>query len=421
MSMATPMKRVAALAACAAFFVPTSAALAHRANHRHARSHCTTTHNRRHSKRHITRRCRATHRVIARFALVRSGEFVSRTRRRTVAPTPPPTPATCDLVASPVGSDASGNGSVGSPFASVNKLDASLTPGQTGCLRQGTYGSTGTQTNLTNNGNASAPITITAYPGETPTVKGLILIPAAYTTVSHLSIDGSNTFYDHQRSGTNCPYPVSEALAISGPNDTLEYNDYYQSIPSLRGNGIGIGFSGNADNTTIRFNKIHDVGQCWAYDHIIYLSHGNNVQIYGNWMWNDPHGWGVQLYPAPTNARVHDNVIDHAGSGFIIGNEAGNNVSGNQIWHNVVTDSTGLAKAGLTGVAISDYWGGTPGTGNTFTNNDSYRNPGGIASVSNVQLTNNITTDPQFIDPTNHNYNTQPTSPTTTWNLWNGA
>ena len=71
---------------------------------------------------------------------------------------------------------------------------------------------------------------------------------------------------------------------MAGTVDVLQYVDYYQSIPSLRGNAIGIGFWGDADNTIIRYSKIHDVGQCKAYDHLIYLSHGNNVQIYGNWM-----------------------------------------------------------------------------------------------------------------------------------------
>ena len=55
------------------------------------------------------------------------------------------------------------------------------------------------------------------------------------------------------------------------------------------------------------------IGQCEDFDHLIYLSHGNNVQIYDNWMWNDPHGWGVQVYPAASNADIYSNVIDQRG------------------------------------------------------------------------------------------------------------
>src|SRR6202011_2882484 len=149
-------------------------------------------------------------------------------------------------------------------------------------------------------------------------------------------------------------------LAIAGHDDVLEYNDYFQSIPSLRANGIGIGWLGSPDTTIVHFNRINDVGGCLAYDHLIYLSHGNNVQIYDNWMWNDPHGRGVQLYPAPTNARVWGNVIDHAGEGFVIGNELGDTVAGNQIYNNIVSNSTGLPTQNILGQAIHDLYGGTP-------------------------------------------------------------
>ena len=72
---------------------------------------------------------------------------------------------------------------------------------------------------------------------------------------------------------------------LRGHVDVLQYVDYYAVDPQpARRRDRGIGFWGNADDTVIRYCKIHDVGQCLAYDHLIYLSHGNNVQIYGNWL-----------------------------------------------------------------------------------------------------------------------------------------
>ena len=165
-------------------------------------------------------------------------------------------------------------------------------------------------------------------------------------------------------------------LSIGGHDDILEYDDYYQSVPSLRGTGIGIGFWGRPrQHDHPLLSKIHDVGQCQAFDHLIYLSHGNNVRIYDNWLWNDPHGRGVQLYPAPTNARVFNNVIDHVGEGFVIGNEPGDTVSGNQIYNNIITNSTGLPWEHIPGEAIHDLYGGARGRGNTFHNNMLYGNP----------------------------------------------
>jgi hypothetical protein len=316
-------------------------------------------------------------------------------------------PVHCDLFASPSGSDSSGDGSLGSPFASLNKLDAALSPGQTGCLRAGSYGSTSTWHQLDTDGTARGQITISAYPGESATVRGYVDIEAAYTTLSHLNIDGSNTFYKQVRDGTGCRAPVSQPLVIAGQNDVLEYDNYYQGVARLRGNGIGIGFWGNADNTIIRYSKIHDVGQCEAYDHLIYVSHGNNVRIYDNWIYDDAHGRGVQLYPAPTNAKVYDNVIDHAGEGFVIGNEPGYTVSGNQIFDNIITNSTGLPSQNIPGQAIHDIYGGRPGVDNTFHDNILFNNPGGLGNLTAVRSYANATRDPGFLNAARHDYATR--------------
>ena len=445
------MRKVAALAIATAVLVPASPALARAKHHPKARTHCTVV--RRAHHKHGVRVCKPikTHRrtVRAHTAVVRkprhtapaassTGHSTTPTvhattptaprrqppPREPTAPSPhflpPAGPVHCDLYAAPSGSDSQGDGSLGKPFATVRKLDQALSPGLTGCLRGGTYGDTSTWHDLATNGTASARITITAYPGESPLVKGWVQLTASYTTLSHLQIDGSNTFYTNQRSGTSCPYPVSQGLSIEGANDILEYDNYYQSVASLRGNGIGIGWGGTPDNTIIRFSKIHDVGLCQDYDHIIYLAHGNNVQIYDNWMWNDHHGWGVQLYPGPTNARVWGNVIDNAGAGFVIGDEPGYNVTGNQVFNNVVMNSVGLPSGGIGAVAISDYWGGAKGSGNTFTDNVSYNNSGGVAHVSNVSVSGTITADPGFVDPFSHNYTLQSGSPLSGWSMWSG-
>jgi hypothetical protein len=338
------------------------------------------------------------------------------------AATPLESPALqCTMYASPSGSDASGDGSVTAPFASVGKLDGALSPGQTGCLRAGTYGSTSSHIELANDGSALGQITINSFPGETATVRGWVDVEGSYTTLSHLSIDGSNTFYTQHPAGVNCPSPTSESLTIAGHDDVLEYDDYSQSVASLRGNGIGIGFWGNADNTIIRYDKIHDVGQCQAYDHLIYLSHGNNVQIYDNWLWNDPHGRGVQLYPAPTNAKIFNNVIDHVGEGFVIGNESGDTVSGNQIYNNVISNATGLPWENIPAEGIHDLYGGTPGTGNAFHDNVLYNDSGGIGRLSAVQTYANTSANPQLADPADHNYQPQSSSPVAAWGMWNGA
>jgi hypothetical protein len=323
----------------------------------------------------------------------------------------------CDLYASPGGS-ASGSGSLGDPLASPQQLDWALAPGQTGCLLSGTYGSLSSAQRLTTDGTPSGRITITTAPGQSAKVVGLVELEGSYTTVSGLAIDGSNRLYDAERSGTNCPYPVSNGLEIDGRGDIFQDNDFYQSVAGLRGNGIGIGWNHPADGAIIRDNRIHDLGQCQAYDQMIYLAHGNGVQIYDNWMWNDPHGWGVQVYPAATNAHIHDNVIDGAGSGFVLGGSS--QVADNAIDHNVVINSTGLPNAGLSGVGVSTCCG--LGAGNSFTDNVVYNNPGGIAAARGLAVSGNTTKAPKFADAAAHDYRPTTASPDVIshWSLWNG-
>jgi hypothetical protein len=328
--------------------------------------------------------------------------------------------ARCDRYASPSGSDASGTGTPSNPLGSVAALDWTLKPGQTGCLLSGSYGSISSTQRLTTDGTPDARITITSAPGQQAKVMGLVELEGAYTTVSGLSIDGSNNLYDSQRAGTSCPYPVSNGLEIDGAGDIFQNNDFYQSIASLRGNGIGIGWNSPADNAIIRDNRIHDLGQCQAFDQMIYLAHGTGVQIYDNWLWNDRHGWGVQVYPAATNAHIYDNVIDGAGSGFVIGGSS--QVANNTIDHNIILNSTGLPSAGLPqGVGVSTCCG--LGPGNTFTENVVYDNPGGIANASGIALSGNTIAAPQLAGPSIHDYRTTARTPNAIsgWNLWDGG
>ncbi len=318
-------------------------------------------------------------------------------------------------MASPSGSDTSGTGTIERPYASLVMLDRSLRPGQTGCLRAGVYGSTHTWHDLTRDGASGAQITITSFPGELATIVGWVDLEGSYVTLSHLRIDGSNTFYDRRRPGTSCRYPVSQGLVIAGRGDVFEDNDYYQSVASLRGNGLGIGWWGDVDGTVIRYNRIHDVGGCDFYDHLIYLAHGNGVQVYGNWLWDDPHGWGIKLDPGPTNARVWGNVIDAAGSGFNFGNSSGSDpTAGNQVFDNVVLNSVGVSNPDIgwsyPGVMITSPGLLPTSTGNRVYDNDSYHNPGGISDLvrsvtsGQIALSNNTNGAPPFVDAAEHDY-----------------
>lgn len=307
-----------------------------------------------------------------------------------------------------------------SPGQSLQAAINSTPPGGTLCIHNGTYGSTTTWTHIT-----GSNIHVQGYPGESNVVlKGFIEIDGSNVDLAYVDIDESNTLYLPPSGGSHqidCgSAPATASLSINGPGDIVEHDNIYQSDPATRAVGIGIGWGGTADNAVVRYDFIHDVGGCAALDHIIYASHGDGIQIYGNWLWGDPHGWGVQLYPNPTNARVWANVIDHTGAGFVVGSESAGATHGNQIFDNVIQNTTGLPGAGLSqGVAISDYWGSTPGTGNSFTGNDSFQNPGGLSVAQHITVGANISKDPLFENPAQHDYRLLPASPVASYGLWN--
>ena len=322
--------------------------------------------------------------------------------------------AYCSRIAAPWGSDTRGRGTVAHPYRSLTRLDESLRPGQVGCLRGGTYGGLDAWHLLDRSGSSGAPVTITGYPRETATVKGWIDVEASNTTVQNIRIDGSNTRRPG-RIGSSCQENVSQPLTISGHDDILQRVDYFQSVASLRSTGIGIGFWGNTDGTIVRHNKIHDVGGCDFYDHLIYLAGGRNVQIYDNWLWDDAHGWGIKLDPGPSGARIWNNVIDRAGSGFNFGNSSGDQpTANNRVFDNVVMNSVGISNPDIhwhhPGVLVTSPGLLPSSVRNYVWNNDSYRNRGGMTSIARgvrrtqLSVSDNHRGVPQFRNAAIHDY-----------------
>jgi hypothetical protein len=328
----------------------------------------------------------------------------------------------CDLYASPSGQDTTGTGSSVAPFATLVKLETSLSAGQTGCLYSGTYGGLTTSSDLTKSGSASGQITIQPAPGDptVPVVAGWTHLDGSYITLTGLRFDGANTFYTghNAANGTaSCSNPASEAFEIQGNYDQLTHSNLTQS--KYPGVAIGVGFAGagHGDHTVIAYNKIHDVGACDGYDQEIYLSHGDGIQVYDNWIWNDSHGYGVQIYPAPTNANVYSNVIDGTSSGFAIYSSG----AGTKITHNVVTNQVGYTSVDA-GYSEPGAFAACSSTG-IASNNDLFNSPGGYNSAGcpgGVTFSSNLTEDPHYIDRANHNY-TMTDSNMASWGLWDGS
>jgi chitodextrinase len=278
-----------------------------------------------------------------------------------------------------------------------------LSPGDVGCLHGGTYGGASVFSDFTKSGTSAAPITLQSYPGETATLQGYNAIDGSYVTFTNLKIDNTNTFTGSSECGGRY-----ESFTLAGSNIVLDHNEITASDISHSSNGVYV----TGSNEEIRFNKIHGVGACQNFDHGIYVGHGAGTQIQGNWIWNIPHGWGVQIYPSSSGVHAYSNVIDHTQNGFVLCSTGSNNL----VEHNVVAYSIGAPGALTSGCGPQ-----ASSTGNVVSNNDQWNNPGGLGNVSGITYSGNISADPGFVDTASHDYEILPTSPLLSWSLWTGS
>ncbi len=318
---------------------------------------------------------------------------------------------TCDRVAAPRGSDAN-PGTVEVPFRTAHRLFASLNPGDTGCLRRGTYHDEENDGNpqeiqVRNGGTARRQVTIRSYPGERATLSGRLYITrqAPYVTISRLNLDGSNP------DRGNLPSPT-----VNANHTSFKYND-------VTNDNTGICFSlghpsyGSADNTFIYRNRIHNCGRLPAtnYDHGIYISLSEGSVISDNYIYNNADR-GIQLYPNAQQTRIVHNVIDGNGENIIFSGTDGVASNDNKAWYNVITNSAVRYNV------ESWYPEGNPiGEGNFVEKNCIYGGvghfgpydeaEGGIGPQVGFTAINNLIEDPFYRDRDNGDFRMSRDSP----------
>jgi hypothetical protein len=289
--------------------------------------------------------------------------------------------ATCDHVAGDGEQDA------------VQRLVDSLAPGQTGCLRGGTY--TQDVVRFHHGGQAGAPIRLTSYPGERARlVGGLVYVPHGndHVIVSDVDIDGSAS--------------DEITVQIMAADTTFERvgvtNDRRGSCMIL---GSNSGY-GQAERTIVRDSRFHDCGDPadGDQDHAIYLENVDGAQIADNVFWNTS-GWAIHLYPNARNTTVAHNVIDGNGRGVIFGGDARLASSQNVVEQNLITNSTADYN-------VQSYWAGPIGTGNVVRDNCLYNGKlGNVGAQDGFTASANTVADPRYVDRERRDYRLQPDSP----------
>jgi len=304
----------------------------------------------------------------------------------------------CSLVAAPSGSD-SNPGTVEQPLQSVQHLIDALAPGQTGCLRAGSYSDSDQEIKF-----VTASTTLTSYPGERATVSGRVWVAktADATTIADLDIDGRND--------RTLPSPT-----INADDVVLRGNDitnHHTSICVVVGSPDDTW--GRAHRTVIEGNRVHDCGLLPAtnYDHGIYVSAADDTIIRDNLIYANADR-GIQLYADAQRTQITGNVIDGNGQGVIFGGNEESASSDNVVERNVITNSKLRDN-------VESSWGGAIGTGNVVRNNciggGVYdEGDGGIlagaAAKRGFSTADNIIEAPRYANPAAGDFSIDPSSP----------
>jgi hypothetical protein len=302
------------------------------------------------------------------------------------------TASACNLVASPTGSDTA-SGTIAAPFQTVQKLVNSLTPGETGCVETGTYDE---DVRIAQGGVAGAPVTLAAYPGDSPTIVGRMEIVegANYVTVTGLNLNGENP--------TQALSPIIDANNVTFSHDDVTNDDTGICF------GIGSATWGWATGTLITHDRIHGCGQPNEnYQHGLYIGAATDTTIEWSLIYGNA-ARGIQLYPDAQHTTIDHNVIDDNGEGILISGANGLASSYTNIYDNIITGATARHD-------VESYWpaDNPVGIDNTVHDNCLWGGREGTLGTADGGYTysHNLTANPQYINASDHDYELRATSP----------
>jgi hypothetical protein len=304
--------------------------------------------------------------------------------------TPAAAATTCDRVASPTGSDA-GAGTLASPYRSAERLADSLAAGQTGCFRAGTY-------SFDTLGIETAGITLAPYGSEGVTLAGHIKV---YPEAEGSVIEGMTLNASSSPDSKIGPKIYASGFVLRGNEITNEHTDICVLVTAF--------YDGPPpEGVVIERNRIHDCGELPStnLDHGIYLGHARNPIVRDNWIYANADR-GVQQYPDVQGAVITGNVIAANGDGVNFAGSDDEVTRDSTVEGNIVVDS----KLGYNAYDSS----GPDGEFNNVFRDNCVHAVGGGSGIEpdpgHFTALENVTADPQFVDPAAGDYRLQPSSP----------
>jgi hypothetical protein len=306
----------------------------------------------------------------------------------------------CTTFASPFGSDAA-SGSRSAPFRTAQKLADSLSLGEAGCLRAGTYRGNVT---LRRGGAPGRRATLKSYPAERARILGRLWITesADFVTISSLDLDGSTA--------PTCR-PRPECAVLPSPtvygDDVVFWGNDVTNAHRTSCFLLGHVTRGRAERTLIKRNSIHDCGRLppTNHDHGIYVEAADQARIAENYIYGNADR-GVQLYPNARWTYIVRNVIDGNGEGILFASRS----TGNLAEHNLITNSKvrwNLESYRLTGKGNEARFNCLRAS-NT---EPSYDGNGGIQPGMPVFTHDNVVANPLYVDRASRDYRLREGSP----------
>jgi hypothetical protein len=267
-------------------------------------------------------------------------------------------------------------GTLAAPWQTIQKALNTLLPGQKAYVRGGIYREA---LSMGRAGTASAPITIEAYPGETP------IIDAEHVR-RPLNVQSAGAYFRIKG------FILDRDCCTSGGNIDV-YGHHIEIVGNEMRNGKGKGVYTDESSQAVHIigNWMHHNGTAGGQqDHGIYLQ-GDDHFVANNVIHDHFDGFGIQIYDKGSRHTVVNNTVTNNGhSGIVVGGSGGvsdvtirNNILANNSRYGVQHDSS----CPLSNVLVENnvFFGNGSGTVQT--------------GCSSVTASGNTSANPLFINP----------------------
>jgi hypothetical protein len=341
---------------------------------------------------------------------------------------PPKAHAATDRWVATTGSDTSGNGTSGAPYATITKAASVAVGGDTIKVKAGNY-TGGFQTTKSGTSNSArikyisidGPGQATIKPGSS--TEYLWDNRGDYVDIEGFQFDGTNI------NGTYSA--VRNGLMNQGKYVTIKGNDVHHifygtanQANCTSGGGAGINIldynvPGFLDGVVVDGNYVHDIG--WLCDKVqsIYIS--TRATVTNNVVYNNLGGAGIHLWHDAHDVTVENNTVVNHWVGIVVGSGDRYEACSVDNWgciadniivaNNIVYGSHGYdSSKHLTGYGIDES--GTAIGSVVYTNNLLYDNDSDwLFTISGHTGVNTVSANPQFVDYANKNFKLQSNSP----------